>query len=277
MARHTAQLTIALVIIAGVGVEAADLHERTLRAYEEYAERATRLFVERVRTSTPGTDGAASLREPARRNGVVLARLSRENGILSVPDGLIHHWAGSTFIEGATLQDALDVSYDYGHYDAIYKPVIASTLLGRDGSTYRVLVRIKGSGGGLSAILDVTSHVQYFYPDSRRAYSISTSDEIREIKHAGTVDERSLPPGHDSGYLWRVATFTSFVAEEGGVFTETETLGLSRSFPPFLGWFIEPIARRLGRQSIEQSLQDFSRAVRARLRERQGTTVRPAD
>jgi hypothetical protein len=41
-----------------------------------------------------------------------------------------------------------------------------------------------------------------------------------------------------------------------------ETLGLSRSFPPFLGWFIEPIARRLGRKSIERSLEEFIAAVR---------------
>jgi len=41
-----------------------------------------------------------------------------------------------------------------------------------------------------------------------------------------------------------------------------ETLGLSRGFPPFLGWFIEPIARRLGRKSIERSLEQFIAAVR---------------
>ena len=36
---------------------------------------------------------------------------------------------------------------------------------------------------------------------------------------------------------------------------EMETIGLSRSFPPMLGWFIEPIARRLGRKSVELSLR----------------------
>ena len=41
-----------------------------------------------------------------------------------------------------------------------------------------------------------------------------------------------------------------------------ETLGLSRGFPPFLAWFIEPIARRLGRKSIERSLEEFIAAVR---------------
>ena len=36
-----------------------------------------------------------------------------------------------------------------------------------------------------------------------------------------------------------------------------ETVGLSRGFPPLLGWLIEPIARRLGRKSIERSLEEF--------------------
>jgi hypothetical protein len=141
---------------------------------------------------------------------------------------------------------------------------VASKLLGRDGDTYRVLLRIKGSGGGLSAILDVTSRVQYFYPYDRRVYSISTSEDIREITHAGTPSESSRPAGHDSGYLWRAATFNNLIATDEGVFCETETLGLSRSFPPMFGWFIEPIAKRLGRESVHKSLQEFSQAVKAR-------------
>jgi uncharacterized protein with GYD domain len=84
--------------------------------------------------------------------------------------------------------------------------------------------------------------VQYFYPDDRRVYSISTSEDIREITHAGTPSESSRPAGHDSGYLWRAATFNNLIATDEGVFCETETLGLSRSFPTMLGWFIEPIA-----------------------------------
>ena len=53
------------------------------------------------------------------------------------------------------------------------------------GNTYRVLMRIKESAAGLSAVLDVTSRVQYFQPDSGTIYSISTSEEIRELRDQG--------------------------------------------------------------------------------------------
>jgi len=178
----------------------------------------------------------------------------------------VHHWLGSTFIAGVTMDDALRVSYDYNDYPSIYKPVIASTLLGRDGNKFRVRMRVKESGGGLSATLDVTSRIEYAYPDDRSAYSIATSDEIREIRDAGTASERSLAAGHDSGYLWRAATFNYLGARNGGVFAETEAVALSRRFPPFLAWIIEPAARRLGRNSIERSMVDFAQAVRMHAR-----------
>ena len=178
----------------------------------------------------------------------------------------MHHWLGSTFIAGATMDDALAVSFSYNDYRSIYRPVIASRLLDRDGNTFRVRMRVKESGGGLSATLDVTSRVEYAYPDERSAYSIATSDEIREIRDAGTANERSLPAGHDSGYLWRAATFNYLGDRAGGVFAETEAVALSRRFPPFLAWIIEPAARRLGRNSIERSMVEFAQAVRMRAR-----------
>jgi hypothetical protein len=37
---------------------------------------------------------------------------------------------------------------------------------------------------------------------------------------------------------------------------------LSRRFPAMLGWVIEPIARRLGRKSVETFLREFRDALR---------------
>ena len=78
----------------------------------------------------------------------------------------------------------------------------------------------------------------------------------------GKPSESLLPVGRDSGYLWRAHTLTHFVAEKDGVFIVMETLGLSRRFPPFTGWIIEPIARRIGRKSVEGSLTEFLAAIR---------------
>jgi hypothetical protein len=81
------------------------------------------------------------------------------------------------------------------------------------------------------------------------------------VQNAGGRDERLLPAGHDSGYLWRANTFTRYVEGKDGLWIEMETLGLSRRFPPLLGWIIEPIARRLGRRSVETTLLEFQSAL----------------
>jgi hypothetical protein len=174
-----------------------------------------------------------------------------------VPGGLVHHWVGSTFVRGVTLRQAIDASSDYARYSAVYKPVIASRVLEHKDDTFRVHMRLRQSGGGISATLDVRSTVRYFYPTSRTAYSISDAEEIREVNNAGKPDERLLPAGRDSGYLWRANTFSYLLEEEDGLYIELETVGLSRRFPPLLAWVIEPIARRVGRTSVESSLREF--------------------
>ena len=257
-------LVIACAFSCAAIATAADLREESRRAFDSYAEQATRAFLEHVRNAKSAGAGSAAGANATPRNGDVVVRPVREDGIMSVPGGLVHHWVGSTFISGVTLKDALEVSSRYDDYPSVYKPIVASALLSHNENTYRVLMRIEESAGGFSAVLDVTSRVQYFEPDSRSVYSISNSEEIRELRDAGTAKERQLSPGHDSGYLWRAAAFTHMVERDGGVFVEMETIGLSRGFPTLLSWIIEPIARRVGRSSVERSLQEFSAAVRKR-------------
>ncbi|HEY1307396.1 MAG TPA: hypothetical protein VGF24_27770 [Vicinamibacterales bacterium] len=251
------------LVVAWVAIAvAADLQDDTRRAYESYSAEVTQAFLERIRRGTSANRRPSTENMP--RDGEIVTSPAHEDGIIDVPGGLVHHWLSSTFIDGVSLRDALEVSYAYNDYQSIYKPVLSSRLLSREGDVYRVLMRVKESGGGLSAIVDVRARVQYFYPDSRSAYSIATSEEIREIRNAGTSSEKSLSPGHDSGYLWRAATFTHFVARDRGVVIESEALGLSRQFPPLLSWVMEPVARRVGRNSVDRSLQEFIQAVKAR-------------
>ena len=243
-----------LVLLASVPLAAAaELTSRTILAYDTYLKQAQDAFLARVTKD----HGAAPTGD-----GVPHARPVQEDGIISVPGGLIHHWVGAAFIPRATLQRTLDVSQAYGAYSTIYQEVIGSKLVGREDDVYRVLIRIKESEAGIGAVLDIHSTVRYVRPTDRLAYSISTADQIREVTNAGQANERLLPAGGDSGYLWRASSFTIFAERNSGVYVETETIGLSRTFPPLLGWFIEPIARRLGRKSVERSLEEFIAAVR---------------
>jgi hypothetical protein len=248
---RAAAALVLLLVPCTTAAYGADLQPQTAQAYEKYADAASRDFAARART----------LAANQRCDGVIAARAGSGDGILSVPDGLIHHWRGTAFVKGATLQQVADVARDYADYPKVYKNVVASKVLSRQGDQYRVLIRLK-EDAGLTAVLDVRSTVEYRTSTDGSIAAISEADEIRQVENFGRANESLLPAGRDSGYLWRAHTFTHFAPVKDGVFVVMETLGLSRRFPPLTGWIIEPIARRLGRKSVEGSLSEFVAAIR---------------
>jgi hypothetical protein len=238
--------------------EAAELKPATSRAYDSYVEQARRAFVARV--AAPHV----SLVDSERKDAVAGEADIREpfGQTLRIPGGVVHHWRGAIFIPGVRLEQVLTTAQTYENYAVIYEAVLASKLLSRDGNRFQVFARLKEDAGIVSAVLDVWSAVTYERAGDC-AYSLSEARDIRQVERAEQADERHLPQGRDSGYLWRANTFTRFVPSDSGVLVELETIGLSRSFSRLVAWIIEPIARRVGRSSIEQTLADFRSAVLA--------------
>lgn len=249
--------TVLAVVCLTITLRAAEPEERTRQAYQAYAARIRQTFIQQ------GAGRTDAARVNRLRTGAIIAGAGGGDGIVDVPGGLIHHWAGAVFLPGATLDAALRLSQRYSDYPSIYESVVGARVLGRDGDTHRLLLRFREGGAGITAVLDVWSTVRYVRVDGRHVYSLSDTTEIREVAEAGRPGERLLPPGEDRGYLWRGSTFTRYIAYDDGVVVELETLGLSRGFPPMLGWVIEPIARRIGRKSAEGSLREFRDAMAA--------------
>jgi hypothetical protein len=236
-------------VLSSIISAAAELQDRTRSAFETYQAGAEAQFLSRQHAiENPGSEG-------------VTVRPANKDGIISIPGGLIHHWFGASFIRDVNLQTVIDTSRNYEAYPSIYKEIVSSRVLECDGDQYRVLMRLKEGEAGVTAVVDVRATVRYVIPDKGRVFTFLSSDEIREVRGAGTPDEVLLPPGRDSGYLWRFDVFTVFVERPDGVYVETENLGLSRTIPPMLGWFIKPIARRLGRKSVVRSLEEFQAAT----------------
>lgn len=250
-------LTLALACAFDPAVRAAELVEAASRAYAEYASRARQAFIMRAeRAAGPADADRAPLRQ-----GRVTVRPGGGDGILSAPESLIHHWFAALVIPGVTLDQVLAVSRAYRDYPTMFQPVSRATVLEDDGDSLRIALRMKESAAGMSATLDMTSRVAYMRQDAQHAYVLSNAEEIHEIKDPGRATEQRLPAGRDSGYLWRAAALTRFVEQDGGVYMEMETIGLSRPFPAMMGWMIEPIARRIGRRSVERSVEEFRQAV----------------
>ena len=235
-------------------VQAIELTDQARLAFDDYAERAERSFV-----SAPFV--FAEQLAPTLRGGAIIGRSGSGNGILEVPAGLVHHWRGAAFFSGATADGALHLSQSYEQYPKFYASVVSSQLLNREGDTFRVRFRFKERAGVVTSVVDITSTVSYVRVDACSGYSVSRATEIREIVAAGQPGERALPAGTGHGYLWQARTFSSYRQQNGGLYLSLETLGLSRRFPAMLGWIIEPIARRLGRKSVEGSLTEFHQAL----------------
>lgn len=242
----------------GEAEAASTLTHETLTAYKAMAARIQSRFVGEARRqeALPIT--------PTLLHGEITVQPGSDDGILKVPNGLVHHWRGAAFIPGVTLADVLAVARSYDEYSTIYDSIVASQLVAQRGNTYETAMRISKSEGPVSAVLDIYSTVTYVTVTSRRTFSVSVANGISEIRNAGRADERRVPSGQDRGYLWRGHVFVLFVAKPQGVYVATETLGLSRRFPALLAWAIEPVARRLGRNSVEGSLAALREAVVAR-------------
>ena len=261
MRRYYQPLILSVLVgVSASTVAAAVLTDAASQAYAEYVDRARQSFLDHLSQPPGGSDADRA----ALRGQRAIVRPGGGDGIQTMPGSLVHHWRGAIFIRGVTLDQALSVSRAYPDYPSIFRPIIASTVLSDKGDVLRVQFRMKESAAGMTAILDVWSSIRYVRIDATRAYGVSISDEIREVEDAGRSTERHLPAGRDSGYLWRAGAFTRFVEHDGGVYMEMETIGLSRRFPPLLGWMIEPIARHIGRRSVGDSVQEFRRAVLVR-------------
>jgi hypothetical protein len=117
----------------------------------------------------------------------------------------------------------------------------------------------------VTSTVDLWAVIDYRYPQPGRAIAISDADCVRQVEEPGTPRERRLPVGQGSGYLWRANTYSTYAEGDGGVYIDLHSIGLSRGFPPLLGWMIEPIARRLGRGAGVSALNQLRRAVAGKL------------
>jgi hypothetical protein len=239
------------------GTAGAELEPRTVRAYEVYSARITAQFRERVRTPEFLWATADADRKQALGEGEIVVAAGDGDGILDVPGGLIHHWIAAVFLPGVRIGQVLDRERRYDEYPRIHKPVLESEFFGRHGQIDRVRLRLEQRTRFVHAVLDTWWQRAHEYPAPDRAYVISTAERIQQVQNAGEPDERRLPIGKGGGYLWHANTYMKMLERDGGTYLEFQTLGLSRGFPRFLGWLAEPIVRRVGRGSVERTLDEL--------------------
>lgn len=251
---------------AAAAAAAAELQNRTIQAFDRYV-----LLTEaRLNGNGPflwiDSLPDAKRREAidvVRRKELAIERLeTKENGReIDVPGGMIHHWVGTAFVPGATIDQALEVLQNYNEHHRIYAPTVAaSKLKSRDGDRFTFFLRFV-----MKKVITVTvnsDHEAVFRrPAASRAEGFIHSTRIAEVEHAGTPSEREKPVGNDGGYLWRLNTYWRLLARDGGLYIHCESVSLSRGIPIGFGWIVGPFVTSIPRESLTFTLETTRRQL----------------
>jgi len=255
----------ASVRVQAAPAAAAELHARTVDAFDRYVRRTEArlngvgpfLWIDRL----PDVKRREAV-ETVRRMGLSIERLEEtdENGRgIEVPDGMIHHWVGTAFVSGASIEQALTLLQDYDAHQRIFAPTVAaSKLISRDGPRFTFFLRFV-----LRKVITVTvnsEHEAVFRrPASDRAEGWIRSTRIAEVENAGGAGEREKPVGNDGGYLWRLNTYWRLQARDGGLYVQCESVSLSRGIPFGLGWIVGPFVTSIPRESLTFTLETTQR------------------
>jgi hypothetical protein len=262
----TAILSLFYACIAG----AAELKPPTIAAFERY-QRAAESAID-ADLATPETflriyrPNAARRQdvEPQLQQGhVVVARLqASENGKrIEIPDGLVHHWVATVFVRGVHLDAAVSMMQAYDRHSQFFRPnVVQSKTLEHAGDRYRLFLRFFFRKG-ISVTVNTESEAIFTRWDASRVSSAIRSTRIAEVEHPGTIRERELPVGRDSGYLWRLNTYWRFWERDGGTYIECESLTLTRGIPLGLGWLIGPFVTSIPRETLTLTLEATRRTL----------------
>lgn len=252
------------LLVAPAASDGAELKEQTLNAWDAYIQTANSQMRDRLHGPFLWVDEVPDRIQRVRAGNILVSSVGQHNP-KTVPSGLIHDWIGAAFIPNATLEDVLSVARDYGDYKEFYKPtVVDSKSLGSTELCDKYSMLLANKEVVASTALDSEYEACYHQVDQRRWYIVVYTTQVQEIRHYGQSIAKELPPGQGNGYVWRVCGFARFEERDGGVYVELEAIVLSRDIPFAVRWVVDPIVRRVAKNSMSTSLRQTEEAVRSK-------------
>jgi hypothetical protein len=239
-------------------VAAAQLRPETVQAFEQHVRAAYRQGTPQGRFLWAN---ASEDRRQRLREGELVIQPRQGKGDIAVEKGIIHHWIGGVFVPGRGAAAALALLRDFDAYKQVYPASVEdSRTIERHGNTSKAYLRLR-THRIVTVVLNTEYDIEFTRLDAHRWQSRSVSTRIAQVTDPGEPEERELPVGEDSGYLWRIVTLWRFEEADGGVYLECEVLGLTRGVPFGLGWLIRPIIRSFPRESLAETLMDTRDAL----------------
>jgi hypothetical protein len=256
-------IRVAWVIVFSSVLSAATLKPDSVHAWDRYFAAAQQNLSKHTQENATflWVDESAERLARVRRGETVVAE-TYSGGNKHAPNALIHDWTGAAFIPGARIEDVISVIRNYDHYKEYYSPsVIRSKSLERAPFSDRFSVVIMNQALVVKTAIETDCQATFHQVNDKRWFAVSEATQIQEVDDFGHPDEHRLPVGQGGGFIWRLATFTRFQEHDGGVYLEVEALALSRDVPVSLRFVVDPIVRRVSRNSLSESLRQTERAV----------------
>lgn len=217
-----------------------------------------RIAQEHGATSTFVADLDTARAARLRQREVIVERLTPEGG-QALPGALLHDWRGTAFVPGGTVPAFDEMLRDFGAYPQAFSPqVLDAKLLGGQGAQFQMQMRIR-QHHVIEVTLDGTYDVRFGRLDAEHGWSTSQSAQIEEIGEEG----QPLSAASEHGFLWRLDTWWSYEQRDGGLYVQIETVSLTRSIPPGLGWVVGPFIQNIPRESLEFTLHAACAALRS--------------
>jgi hypothetical protein len=262
--RPTALGILCFGLLVAFATAAAELRQDTIQAFDQYVK-----VTEEERAAKMRKYGAflwidsqeETLRhqfhERLARGEVVTKRLETrdDNRSIRIPHGLVHHWVGTIFIPGATVQQTMALMENYPSYPQIFSfGVQRSKVLSQEKNDFQVQLRMFREARS-PVFYNVDLDDRYKRVDAGHGYRRSRSTRIAELADVGKPTEHELPVGNDRGLLWRLDMDWSCEEENGGVFLQIELIALSRGVPAIIAWLANPYIQGIPQEYLEKVLQ----------------------
>jgi hypothetical protein len=256
-------LLVAISFVFPLPSHAATLKPETSAAWDHYLASVQQDQQTRV---SPGEHFLRVFDDPKRlaavQRGEIVAMPAPGPSPRRVPGGLIHHWVGAMFLPGVKLDDVLDVSSDIAHYKVIFKPyVVDSKLTERHGDSDRFTIRLMNQALFLKLALDADYVSKSCRPSDQRYYSMSRTEHVQEIEKYEQPDEHRNTEGEGLGYIWKMFGISRMEERDGGTYAELEEIVLSRDIPVALRFAVDPVVRRVSRNSLLVTLEQTRKEV----------------
>jgi hypothetical protein len=266
---RTAALPWLVMLALPVEMSAATLKSETVAAWDDYLQTVNGNLQDRARGGGSFLWTLADAERAAKiRGGEIVVVPAPGQNPKKVPGGLIHHWMGAMFLPNLRLEDILDVTRDYDRYKEFYRPfVMESKAIARGNSSDIFSMLLMNKVFLSKTALDADYEVTNVRLDDHRFYSISKTTRVQEIEEYGQPGEYWKPQGQGGGYIWKLYSIARLEQRDGGVYLEIEAVGLSRDIPVAVRFVVDPIVRRVSRNSLLISLQQTKEAVDGRLAE----------